>query len=98
MSRAGSPGRHHSSHVDAVAAAKAAPGRWVPASSHGSLYGARSVASCIRRGTLAKIRAYRPGDQYDAEARLTETGAQVWIKYVGERTPGTRNSTMTEAS
>lgn len=78
MSRAtGTPRADHQHTADM---AREMPGQWVFAGTYNSSGSANGVAGMVRRAD--QLRFYRPAGAFEADVRLTDDGADLWVRYV----------------
>ncbi|GAB2714749.1 hypothetical protein [Streptomyces bullii] len=76
----GIKGQPRADHRHAADQARQLPGHWVLAGTYGSRASAVSAALQVRTGD--RLPAYRPAGAYAADVRLTQDGADLWIRYV----------------
>jgi hypothetical protein len=74
--------RPHADHRHAAEQARQMPGQWVLAGTYGSRASAVSAALQVRTGD--RLPAYRPAGGYAADVRLTQDGADLWVRYADE--------------
>ncbi|MET7776264.1 hypothetical protein ABZU94_10700 [Streptomyces mirabilis] len=74
-------------HQHAARQARQLPGQWVLAGTYGSSASATSTAFQVRTGE--RLPAYLPGGSFEAEVRLTQDGADVWVRYADRQAEGT---------
>jgi hypothetical protein len=80
--------RPRADHQHAADQARQMPGQWVLAGTYGSRASAVSAALQVRTGE--RMPAYRPAGAYAADVRLTQDGADLWVRYVvAQSTEGT---------
>ncbi|MEU8907027.1 hypothetical protein [Streptomyces mirabilis] len=73
-------------HQHAASQARQIPGHWVLAGTYGSSASAASTALQVRTGE--RLPAYLPGGSFEAEVRLTQDGADVWVRYPDPQAEG----------
>lgn len=80
--------RPHVDHAATAARLRAQPGVWLPVGEYGSSASADSIARAIRSGYERRPgRAdspYAPCGTFEARLELTEFGARITARYVGE--------------
>jgi hypothetical protein len=69
-------------HQHAADQARQMPGQWVLAGTYGSSASAQSAALQVRNGEKAP--AYRPAGAFEARTKITQDGADLWVRYVGQ--------------
>ncbi|MHC3474640.1 hypothetical protein ACYF6T_38925 [Streptomyces sp. 7R007] len=74
-------------HQHAADQARQMPGRWVLAGTYGSTQSATGMAHQVRTGK--SVPAYRPAGAFEPHVDLTDDGADLYVRYLGEPTEGT---------
>jgi hypothetical protein len=71
-------------HKASAAEAEAAPGTWIHVSNYLTMFAAKQTAERIRQGIMhAQVQPYSPAEHFEANALLTDEGADLWVRYVG---------------
>jgi hypothetical protein len=71
-------------HKASAAEAEANPGTWVRVSNYLTLHAARQTVERIQQGAMQSAeQPYAPVEHFEADALLTEEGADLWVRYVG---------------
>lgn len=73
-------------HQHAAEMARQMPGRWVLAGSYNGTQSAVGAAHQVRTG--GKLPAYRPAGAFQARTELTQDGADLWVRYLGQPAEG----------
>jgi hypothetical protein len=76
--------RPRADHQHAADQARQMPGTWVLAGTYASRASAVSTALQVRTGERAP--AYRPAGSFEARTEVTQDGADLWVRYVADRT------------
>jgi len=83
-------------HQHAANQARQMPGQWVLAGTYGSSASAQSAALQVRTGEKAP--AYRPAGAFEARTEVTQDGADLWVRYVGQGDRAARDFAASIAS
>lgn len=74
-------------HFAVAAACRANPGEWQPVGEYNSAQSADGAAGYVRNATISRSSlrsAYSPAGSFEARHELTEFGARVEARYVGD--------------
>jgi len=71
-------------HRHAADQARQMPGQWVLAATYGSRASAVHAALHVRTGD--RLPACQPAGTYEARTEVTQDGADLWVRYVADRT------------
>ncbi|SMF85996.1 hypothetical protein [Streptomyces sp. Amel2xC10] len=82
--------RSETDHQHAASQARQMPGQWVLAGRYGS--GASATSAALQVRTAEKLPAYRPPGSFEGRARLTEDGADLWVRYLDQSARDFRDS------
>ncbi|MFD7705583.1 hypothetical protein [Streptomyces sp. NPDC059786] len=80
-------------HVAVAAMCRTAPGEWQPVGEYNSRQSADGAAGYIRNARInppAQQSAYAPAGSFEARRTLTEFGARVEARYVGDSNDAAR--------
>lgn len=66
-------------HQHAADQARQMPGQWVLAGTYGSRASAQAAGNQVRTGDRAP--AYPPAGSFEARTRVTQDGADLWVRY-----------------
>lgn len=78
--------RAQANHAEAAAAMRAQPGVWMPVGEYRSRTSADGTAWMIRAASpdnSVSARAYAPAGSFETRTELTDTGTQVFARYIG---------------
>ncbi|MFF0790419.1 hypothetical protein [Streptomyces spiralis] len=90
-----SKGRRYIKHAEVADALKAQPGVWLPVGEYRTWGGAWNAAERIR--TAYRAPAYEPAGAFEARTALTEMGARVEARYVGQSTTTAEDEAWADA-
>ena len=60
------------------------PGQWVLAGSYNSTQSANGAAHLIRTANADRMPPYRPAGAFQTRTELTDDGADLYVRYVGD--------------
>ncbi|MFD1656944.1 hypothetical protein ACFSL4_01515 [Streptomyces caeni] len=69
-------------HQHAAQQARQMPGQWVLAGTYQSRASAVAAAFQVRTGE--RVPAYRPAGTYEGRPEVTQDGADLWVRYLGQ--------------
>ena len=76
--------RPRADHQHAAQQARQMPRQWVLAGSYNSTQSASGAAFLIRTADHDRMPPYRPAGAFQTRTELTEDGADLYVRYIGE--------------